>query len=66
MDKPTCHACGDKPARRLKCTRTHYANARENDPIFCSRVCAADFGLLSVGVEIEGTPSWKGGEWTNE
>jgi len=42
-----CFACKQRPARKLKTKRKHYANAAEQ-AVFCTRACAADWALLQV------------------
>ena len=40
-----CFACEERPARKLKTKRKHYANAAKQ-AVFCTRACAADWALL--------------------
>lgn len=55
--KRPCYACNAKPAKRLKTHNVPYRYATD-EPVFCSRACAADWGLLQAGVTAEGQPYW--------
>jgi hypothetical protein len=49
-----CAVCESKPARKLA---SRYKNAIQ-EPAFCSRRCAAEYGLLSAGTSGDDGLNW--------
>lgn len=47
--KAICKMCQEKPARVLKASQPYTFATKE--PVFCSRKCAADYGLVTAFFE---------------
>lgn len=66
-----CYVCGARPARRLG-SKIGYRNVTASDSFFCSRRCAADYGLLMAETSAEDqlywcrTHGWHGSAWEGE
>jgi len=54
-----CYACQDRPAKKLETSRMRFKLAAK-DPVFCSKGCAADWGLLyfNVGGPVDRVANW--------
>jgi len=50
----TCYVCGKRPPKRLE-SIYKYATPEST---FCSRKCAAEYGLLVAGGETEDSINW--------